>query len=436
MNSPELFADLKSTPKNIDRDIQDEKFYALQDKLNSNKAIAGINMPSYCSGGHLNIRERFLELENIHNYLANELTTIEVSLDLAESDNEMQIDTGLLIKRSILLQQNIESVLAVFNKLSEDRSFLPLLYPNYEDYSRNVNHFDFNVYFLDKVFTKQNSKIPDYSKVAFDNTELQKVIEIMLGSYNPKDVVKRLAQFFNINPNKLALTYFNSRFGGFTVYIDPENKSLESKLMFLGNSHPNNFQYTDNDPSWVFNFENTDVMDSGVIADIDVWFDLDQCIAYVANQCLPIDFELNVPIEYDLNKDYLKCLYFDYVTEARLLHRHDLINKLRELIPKENPKHLEIFNGEEFELFNHYRIWSFSEYILIRYKIGSDITKQAVFETKDLVCHISGYVTDDLSVKLLKLFTNNLYLLKISGFEKYNPYILVNDPSTPFEEMI
>lgn len=429
----------KITISEQERTEQDKSFYTQQEKLNSNKKIAGIAFPNYCSGNNLNIRDRFLELETIHNILQEQLSYLLIELDLTETNLnsiDLQLETQPLINASFNIKENINHILDNFNTISSERSFLPLIYPSYDEYSRFVKHFDYNIFFLEGNYLASNANLSKFEKFHFDKAELNKSIDILLGSHNPKDVISRLAEFIGFNPNKLALTYFNSRFGGFTVYINPENTVLNNKLKKLQEQYPESFDYFDNDPSWVFSFLNQDVIQSGITNDIDAWFDLDQCVLYIREECLPIDINLDVSVEHDFNLDYLKSIYFDYDPEARLIFRHDIVNNLRTLIPKENPKHLEIFNGEEFELFNSYRIWTFSEYILVRYKVGEDITKQAIFESKDLLGVITGYETDDLSLKLLKQISNNLKLLKISGFEKYNPYILINDPSTPFEDMI
>lgn len=415
------------TSDEIERIEQDKKFYQFQEKLQKAKLAAGIPLVQFDYDCRFNMIKRVDWLKKIESNIQARLNMSYEKQTLITSNTPDFEDAKKLIYKEENTRKDLHIFLAkIKEKISSivsSRKGLPLLAIQWKNHAAKIARYDHDLYFLSPTYQNHFAFI----RPEFDEQDFEIIQEIYNSFLSPTDLINAFSNFLGIDATKIVVACSNQRFNGIEIWVSNEAEIYKS---FKNNKC---IEYIDFDNSFVLKYDNSFIdcfVESDTFKNIDVWIDPLSLEIFVKRTIMPLNINRVLDFPELLNVEYIPLVAFDYSLEAQLIDIPVIIKQINEQLPTVIVRDIFAYDGKDFELIPSTQdtIWTFANLVLFslsndsangRFIFIYNVEKRTLskFEYRQY------FSFDDL----IKLVSETLEYLRISGFELYSPDKLIEE---------
>ncbi|QIC71780.1 MULTISPECIES: hypothetical protein [Acinetobacter] len=413
------------TPDEIERIEQDKKFYQFQEKLQKAKLAAGIPLVQFDYDSRFNMIKRVDWLKKIESNVQARLNMSYEKQTLITSNTPDFEDAKKLIYKEENTRKDLHIFLAkIKEKISSivsSRKGLPLLAIQWKNHAAKIARYDYDLYFLSPTYQNHFAFI----RPEFDEQDFEIIQEIYNSFLSPTDLINAFSKFLGIDATKIVVACSNQRFNGIEIWVSNEAKIYES---FKNNKC---IEYIDFDNSFVLKYDNSFIdcfVESDTFKNIDVWIDPLSLEIFVKRTTMPLNINRVLDFPELLNIEYIPLVAFDYSLKVHLIDIPSIIKQINDILPTVIIRDIFAYDGKDFELIpcTQDTIWTFANLVLFslsndsangRFIFVYNVEKRTLSKFE----YRQSFSFDDL----IKLVSETLEYLRISGFELYSPDKLI-----------
>lgn len=412
----------------------DAHFQEKQRKIEEFKAQVGI---TYKESSHKSDIQKILgTYTNLNKlskliiiYLESEINTITNQLDSGQCLEKEKFDLEQERNQLETLLDHFFGKTYHFNRQSAKfvsaRSFLQIMSPSYDFFNHAASKIEPNLYFLGDDFVRDVPGAKTFKRIKLDLSDFRILSEFHLCASSPQQLCYFIKTFLNINTDEnIAIACFEPRYAGFIIYPN-QNPAVEMKLTELSNQHPALLRKDHDQDFWLLTLESNQIINFDFLSLFSTWLDADSLTIYRKTDLFPITINEDIPIDDFINTDYEIGIFFDYTTEPTELSQKNISTILNQNDPYAIIKNIEFFNGQSFINVKSDIFWTFSELLLIKYKVAEDLEKLVFFDTQAHRVLLETNTNSFETPMLKDIYALNLDLLNINSLETFNPNELV-----------
>ncbi len=415
------------TSDEIERIEQDKKFYQFQEKLQKAKLSAGIPLAQFDFNSQFNLIKRVDWLKKIESNIQTRLNQSYEKQTLITANTPDFEEAKTLIYKEESARKELHIFLAkIKEKISHivsSRKGLPLVAIHWNNYESKITRSDYDLYFLSPGF--QN--IFEFIRPEFDEQDFAIIQEVYNSFLSPTDLITAFSKFLGVDADRIVVACSNQRFSGFEIWAANNSK--------IFNNFKNNkwIEYIDFDNAFVLKYNNSFIdgfIGSDTFRDIDVWIDPLTLEIFVKRSTMPLKINRSLDFPELINIEYMPLVAFDYSLNPVTIDIITIMEKIHDTLPSVIVRDIFAFNGSEFELIpsNQNTIWTFANLVL--FSLSNDkANSRYVFIYNVEKCTLNKFEyrqTFNFS-DLMKLVSETLEYLRISGFELYSPDKLIEE---------
>lgn len=222
----------------------------------------------------------------------------------------------------------------------------------------------------------------------------------------------------------VAIACFESRYAGFIIYPN-QSPAVEMTLDKLSDQYPTLLRKDHDQGFWLLTLESNEIINADFLGLFSTWLDADSLTIYRNTDLFPITINEEIPIDDLINTDYEVGIFFDYTPEPIQLSQKEISITLNQNDPYAIIKNLEFYNGKDFINVKNDIFWTFSELLLIKYKVTEDQEKLVFFDTQSNTVLLETNCNSFETPMLKEIYSLNLDLLCTNSLETINPSEIV-----------
>ena len=415
------------TSDEIERIEQDKRFYQFQEKLQLAKLAAGIPLVHFDYDSRFNMIKRVDWLKKIESNIQARLSMSYEKQTLITSNTPDFEDAKKLIYKEENIRKDLHIFLAkIKEKISSivsSRKGLPLLAIQWSNHAAKIARYDYDLYFLSPTY--QNHF--EFIRPEFDEQDFVIIQDIYNSFLSPTNLIKAFSKFLGVDVSKIVVACSNQRFNGIEIWVSNESEIYQS---FKNNKC---VEYIDFDNSFVLKYDNSFIdcfVASDTFKNIDVWIDPLSLEIFVKRTTMPLNINRVLDFPELLNIEYIPLVAFDYSLEAQLIDIPSIIKQISDILPTVIVRDIFAYDGIEFGLVpsNQDKIWTFANLVL--FSLSKDSANGRfifIYNVEDRTLSKFEYRQSFSSDDLIRLVSETLEYLMISGFELYNPDKLIEE---------
>lgn len=413
---------------------KDAVFQEKQRIIEENKSDLGLaSKPRTRKSNIQNILNTYANLnklsELILTYIESETNTISNHLDSGQCSDEEVIHYNLERNQLNSLWGYFYKKTEFFNQQSarfvSSRSFLQIISPSYDAFDYSTSKIEPNLYFLGDDFVRDAPDANRFKRIKLDLNNFNTLSELHLCASNPQQLCEFIKIFISSDSSEnIAIACFEPRYAGFIIY-PIQTTHAHQKLTELSKQHPNLLREDKEQGFWLLTLESNEIINYEFLTLFSTWFDADSLTIYRNENLFPIKINKNIPLGDFLNTDYELGVFFDYIFDPIQLNQTNIQMALNHNDPYSTIQNIEYYDGENYLNIKTEIFWTFSEILLIKYKLTENLEKLVFFNTisQTVVLEVTS---DSFEAPMLqKLYSLNLELLNINCLETLNPRNLI-----------
>lgn len=412
----------------------DARFHEKQRKIEEFKAQVGLarKESSHKSdiqkilGTYANLNKL---CELISTYLESEINIITNQLGSGQCQGEEKLKLEQERTQLETLLDHFCEKMHYFNKQSAKfvsaRSFLQIMSPHYDFFNHSASKIEPNLYFLGDDFVRDVPGAKTFKRIKLDISTFNVLSEFHLCASNPQQLCEFIKTFLNMQTDEnVAIACFEPRYAGFIIYPN-QNPAVEMTLAKLSDQYPTLLRKDHDQDFWLLTLESNEVINADFLGLFSTWMDADSLTIYRNTDLFPIAINEEILIDDFINTDYEIGIFFDYTPDPTQLSQKEISMTLNQNDPYAIIKNIEFYNGNDFANVKSDIFWTFSELLLIKYKVTEDLEKLVFFDTQTHTVLLETNSNSFETPMLKDIYSLNLNLLNINNLETFDPNELV-----------